>query len=107
MTKHATDFACGSGAVRTRTPLDSVCRSKTLTDGPSGRRSCSQPPLEGVADRDAPPRGIVVPDEHALRLGDDAAVGTDHVLELEALRSDPGAARRHLHLVAGAQLGAK
>jgi glucosamine 6-phosphate synthetase-like amidotransferase/phosphosugar isomerase protein len=36
MTKHATDFACGSGAVRTRNPFDSVVRSKTAMERVDG-----------------------------------------------------------------------
>ena len=31
MTKHATDFACGIGAVTTRRPFERVVRSKLFT----------------------------------------------------------------------------
>src|SRR4051812_42355081 len=76
--------------------------------GSSARtRSCSQSPLRRVGDWDAPSRFVVVPHEHALRLCDDAIVCADDVLQVEALRPDPRAARRHLDLVARAQLGAE
>ena len=53
-----------------------------------------QAPAQLVRDRHARAGLVVVGDEDALRLGDDAAARRrDHVLEVEALRPDPRAAR--------------
>src|SRR3954451_11870122 len=92
-----------------------TAHARAAPSGPAGRwtgssartRSCSQSPLRRVGDRDAPSRVVVVPHEHARRLRDDAIVGTDDVLEVEALRPDPRAARRHLDLLARVQLRAE
>ena len=88
MTMHVTDCAYGRSAVRTRRPLSRTCA-----------RTCSrrEPPSPALRDRPARSARVVVADEDALRLGDEAVVRAELVLELEALRAEarrPHADRR-------------
>ena len=73
----------------------------------SSHRHLSEPQPDLVGHRHARGEAVVVRDEDALRLRDDALAGGDHVLEVEALRADPRAARAHLDLLPHPQLGAE
>src|SRR4029079_7161288 len=66
-----------------------------------------EPRAHLVGEGHALPALVVVADEDALPLCGEPPVRVDLVLELEAFRPDPGAARPHLELLTGAQLGAE
>src|SRR5882672_11835283 len=79
MIMQVTDCAPAIGAVRTRSPLSRTSCLYVLN---------AQPLSPAVGNGDAFAALIVVADEHALRFGHRSAVGTQLVLELEALRAE-------------------
>src|SRR5487761_205161 len=69
--------------------------------------SCAQSPLPAIGHGNALAPRVVVADEDALRFRDDAPVGLQFVLQLEALRPDPHEAHADVDHLSDAYLSAE